>query len=319
MNSPILLIHHAANRGYIYPPNSIRGLQACLDAGARAIEVDISPLADGNFLLLHDRLLEHSTSGFGPIDAHTADQVSGLYLSWRGAVTTEPVGHLSQALGLVSRHSHPAELQLDLKSHIYLDDRALSRLVEALQPVKDRVRVTSMADWALRRLHALDAELLLGFDPLFYLDVAPHQEGKHELPAPPLRQGDYGYWDDHPLASQRWGETADYLAARAEALWTQSPPGAIWYIRARLLAHALEDGFDWVADLHDRGAQVAAWTLNADRPHDVELAWRLAVAGVDRITTDNAPALAQALTEYSRGPYGRQSANYSQGAISIEY
>lgn len=298
MNSPVLLIHHAANRGYFYPPNSIRGLKACLDAGARAVEMDISPLSGDDFLLLHDRLLEHGTTGSGPIVTHTAEQVSGLFLTWRGAVTDEPVGLLSQALDLVSRHPYSVELQLDLKAHTPLDGSELSRLVAALQPVKDRVRVTSGADWALRRLRALDPDLPLGFDPMLYLDLSPHQGEENGLPAPPFRHGAYGYWDDHPLAIQRWGEAADYLAARAEALWAQAPSGAIWYIRAKLLARALAEGFDWIADLHRRGTQVDAWTLNPDRPAEVELARQLVAAGVDRITTDDAPALAQTLAEY---------------------
>jgi glycerophosphoryl diester phosphodiesterase len=298
MNSPVLLIHHAANRGYVYPPNSIRGLKACLDAAARAVEMDISPLSGGDFLLLHDRLLERGTTGSGPTHAHTGEQTSGLFLTWRGAVTDEPVGLLSQALDLVSRHPYSVELQLDLKAHTPLDDSELSRLVAALQPAKDRVRVTSGADWALRRLRALDPDLPLGFDPMLYLDLSPHQGEENGLPTPPFRHGAYGYWDDHPLAIQRWGEAADYLAARAEALWAQAPSGAIWYIRAKLLARALAEGFDWIADLHRRGTQVDAWTLNPDRPADVELARQLVTAGVDRITTDDAPALARTLAEY---------------------
>jgi glycerophosphoryl diester phosphodiesterase len=259
-------------------------------------------MADGDFLLLHDGVLDRGTSGSGPVNALTTDQVNSLYLIWQGTVTEEPVGLLSQALDIVSGHPHSIELQLDLmRPCAPLDGQVLARLVTTLQPVKDRVRVTSEADWALRRLRALDADLPLGFDPLLYLDVSSHQAEEHGLAVPPFRQGAYGYWDDHPLAVRRWGEQADYLAARAEALWVQAPPGSIWYIRAKLLAQALEDGFNWIADLHHRGAQVVAWTLNADRSSDVELAHRLAMAGVDRITTDDPPALAQALAVRPQG------------------
>ena len=307
MKPCLLLIHHAANRGYLCPPNSTRGLRSCLNAGARAIELDISLMADGNFLQLHDWVLDRSTSGSGPVNALTVDQANSLYLTWQGSVTEEPVGLLSQALDIISGHPHSVELQLDLKPYAPLDGQVLAGLVTTLQPVKDRVRVTSEADWALRRLRVLDADLPLGFDPLLYLDVTPHQTQVQGLAVPPLRQGAYGYWDDHPLAIRRWGEKADYLAARTEALWAQAPPAAIWYIRAKLLAQALEDGFDWIADLHHRGAQVVAWTLNSDRPSDVELAHRLAMVGVDRITTDDPPALAQALAEY---PLGSINAEY---------
>jgi len=279
----------------------MRGLKSCLNGGARVVELDISPLADGEFLLLHDGLLDRDTSGSGPVNALTTDQVNSLFHVWQGAVTEEPVGLLSHALDLLSRHSHPIELQLDLKPHAPLDNEVLERLVTELQPVKDRVRVTSVADWALRRLRALDADLPLGFDPLLYLDVSPHQAEEHGLAIPPFRMGAYGYWDDHPLATRRWGETANYLAARAEALWAHVPPGGIWYIRAGLLAQALADGFNWMADLHHRGAQVVAWTLNEDQPSDVELACSLAMAGVDRITTDDPPALADALAGCPQG------------------
>jgi hypothetical protein len=145
----------------------------------------------------------------------------------------------------------------------------------------------------VRHLRALDPDLPLGFDPLLYLDVGSEED--NERGAPPHREGAYGYLDEHPLSSRRWGSTADYLAARAEALWVQAPSGAVWYISAWLLGRALDDGFDWIADLKRRGAQIAAWTLDPDRPGHVALAQRLAGHGVDRITTNDAPALAQTL------------------------
>jgi glycerophosphoryl diester phosphodiesterase len=40
---------------------------------------------------------------------------------------------------------------------------------------------------------------------------------------------------------------------------------------------------------------VAAWTLDPDQPHQLHLARTLVAAGVDRITTNDAPAMAAAL------------------------
>lgn len=287
-----LLIHHAARGPHSQPPNSLSALQACLEARARVVEVDISPLADGNFALLHGPSLEQSTDGSGPISEHTADQVRRLRLVWCGEVTDEPVGLLSDALELIRRHAPPVSLQLDLKPYVPLSDATLAALVAALEPVKERVRVSSVADWDVRRLRALDAELPLGFDPMLYLEVDPREE---EASRPPFRLGAYGYWDDHPLASRRWGSTAHYLAARAEALRVQAPVGALWYIAAPLLIQSLDDGFNWIAELHSQGAQVAAWTLDADHPEQVALARRLTALGVDRITTNDPPALARVL------------------------
>jgi glycerophosphoryl diester phosphodiesterase len=294
-SQPIWLIHHAANRGEAHPPGSLQGLQHCLEQAARIVELDITPLLGGGFALLHGPLLDGQTTGSGPVAGLTAAQVRELHYVWQGRVTDTPVGLLAQALELIARHAQPVELQLDLKPHSPLTESVLRELVDALQPCKDRARVTSPADWGIRRLRELDPELPLGFDPVLYLEEA--ESGGHSPDIPPLRQGAYGYWDEHPLASRRWGTAADYLAARAEALWVQAPRDAIWYISAYLLAQASDDGFDWIGYLHARGAEVAAWTLDADRPADAALARRLAAQGVDRIVTNDAPALARALDQ----------------------
>jgi glycerophosphoryl diester phosphodiesterase len=250
-------------------------------------------LADGQFALLHGPTLERETTGSGPVAALTSDQVSALNYVRAGEATSVPVGLLPEALDLLERYPGTAELQLDLKPDVYSSDTVLSALVTNLQPVKERVRVTSPSDWALRRLHALDPGLALGFDPLLYLEI---DYGEYSDPAvPPFRRGAYGYWDDHPLAMRRWGSAAQYLALRAEALWIQAPPGATWYIDANLLAQSLDDGFDWIAELHSRGVEVDAWTLDASKPGHIAVARRMAAAGIDRITTNNAPALSQAL------------------------
>ncbi len=290
----MLLIHHAARCGTVYPPGSLSALRACAEARARLVEVDVQPLAGGDFALLHDALLEEGTTGHGPVGLQSTRTLEGVYLVWRGQPTGEPVALLSQVVDLLRARPFPEELQLDLKVYASAPAReaSLQSLADLVAPLGRRVRVSTTADWALRHLHALAPDLPLGFDPLLYLDVRPDP---HEADTPPFRLGAYGYRDDHPLACGRWGSAAEYLRARAEALWVQAPMAGIWYIRAHTLARALDDGFDWIAFLHGRGALVAAWTLDATEPAHVDLARRLAAVGVDRITTNDAPALAAAL------------------------
>jgi len=291
--SKTLLIHHAANRGHGHPANSLRSLQICLEAGARVVEVDVTPTSGGDFALLHDGVLDNSTNGMGSVFSATAEQVCKLQYTRQGAVTNEKVGILSQAVSLIQKYTCLQELQIDFKQHVPLTDAVLNDLLRVIKPVKERVRVTSIADWALRRLRVLDNDLLLGFDPLLYLDV--EMEGERDEINLPFRKNAYGYLDDHPLGSHRGETPADYLAARAESLIAQSPPDIIWYINVRLLANALNDGFDWIAYLHKRGFQVDAWTLNPDQREQVILARRLVEVGIDRITTNDAPRLAIAL------------------------
>ncbi len=287
-----LLVHHAANCGASYPPSSLPALQHCIAAGARVVEVDIIPLVDGDFALLHDARLEDATDGNGSVVACTAAQIRRLHHRRQDATTDIIVGLLSQVIPLIAGAPRLIELQLDLKADAALNSAVLEALLRLISPVEHKVRVTSAADWALRRLRALAPSLALGFDPMFYLDLTA------EVPppaTPPFRVGAYGYRDDHPLAGERWGSPADYLALRAEALAAQAPAGSIWFIRASLLARALEQGFDWIAYLHAQGAQVDAWTLDAHQPGHLALARRLLAATVDRITTNDAPRLAAAV------------------------
>jgi glycerophosphoryl diester phosphodiesterase len=286
------LVFHAARRGDRFPAGSLSGLRDCLEAGARFVEVDISPLADGEYALLHDRFLEDETDGRGSVAAATGETVRGLRRRWRGELTGERVATLGEAVALVAGAQTLIELQLDLKVYDRLADSALESLGRTVRPLGRRARVSSTSDRELRRLHEVAPDLALGFDPLRHLDVDP-SPGKRTSRYL-SRTGDYGYLDDHPLAADRWGTSCEYLAARADALWGQAPL-PMWYVRATLLARMLEDGFDWTADLHRRGAQVTAWTLNPDQPHQWGLAAELIEHGVDRIITDDAPRLAEAL------------------------
>jgi glycerophosphoryl diester phosphodiesterase len=222
----------------------------------------------------------------------TAEQVRGLRLRWQGELTDERVATLGEAVALAATYPALQEIQLDLKAYVPVPEDALRSLAGLVAPLGGRVRVSSTADRALRRLQALAPALSLGFDPLRHLDLEPSPSRSTSRYL--CHAGAYGYLDDHPLAADRWGTPAEYLEARSAALWWLMP-APVWYIRATLLARMLDDGFDWIADLHRRGAQVAAWTLNPDKPHHLALATQLVGRGVDRILTDDAPRLAAAL------------------------
>jgi glycerophosphoryl diester phosphodiesterase len=137
-------------------------------------------------------------------------------------------------------------------------------------------------------------DLLLGFDPLLYLDLVqkePREEG-----IPPFRVGAFGYLDDHPLAVQRWGKSSEYFEARAETLLQQVPAGITWFINAQLLDEAIDAGFNWIKYLQENGNTVDAWTLDMDQ---AELASRMSESGVDFITTNQLIEMAAHLKIHS--------------------
>lgn len=291
--TPVTLIHHAASCGSQSPPGSLSALAKCLDSGAAVIEIDILPLADGSFALLHDQHLEAETSGTGRAPEMKRAQIASLTYRVNGKITDEKVGFLEGAVALLKSHPQTQRLQLDLKPFTPLTRGVLRGFLDLLEPVLDRIQVTSVADWAVRSLAAFAPDLSLGFDPLLYLDLDDGEPRSEDVP--PFRVGAYGLRDDHPLSAYQWGPLGDYFAARAGALLTQAPQGCDWFIRAELLHMALEAGFNWIDFLHQYNAQVDAWTIDVTQPEQVSLARSLVERGVDLLTTNSPVQLAQYL------------------------
>jgi glycerophosphoryl diester phosphodiesterase len=288
-----VLIHHAANNEGSYPSGSLAALQNCVDAGVRWVEVDLIPLADGDFVLLHDVNLESASNGSGTvIEKRKVDLSNLFYRQIDGSLSSYCLNTLSEVADWVKNQISPTQIQLDLKPYAPLTLPVLESLLNHLKPIRERVLISSTADWAIRLLHRLDPHIRLGFDPLLYLDLI--NETPRPPGVPPLREGAYGLLDEHPLSIHRWGTDGAYFAARAEALAQQAPAESIWYLNAWVLEKALDAGFNWVEFLHQRGSQVAAWTL--DLPH-LNLVVKLIEHEVDLITTNQAVQLRDILKD----------------------
>ncbi len=74
--SPRLVCHRGAS--LIAPENTFAAAQAALDKGAHMIELDVRESADGVLYVLHDRTVDRTTDGQGPIELMTSAQVDAL-------------------------------------------------------------------------------------------------------------------------------------------------------------------------------------------------------------------------------------------------
>ncbi len=294
---PPVIVHHMAALDGTSHPNSLEAVRDCLAAGAQVIEVDVTALADSDYLLVHDSLLESETTGHGPVGACSVAQARELLFTRAGRPTPFRVPLLSEVVETLLSHGGSTRLQLDLKNVVpFPTDEPLRRLVELIRPLGERVSVSTNADWQLRRLRALAPWLDLGLDIHFYLDW--HASGESVDPrAYPRRCGAYGYWDDHPLATQRFWTTAEYLADRCGMLVGLVPGVRTFYVSHVLLARSLDDGFNWADALHDAGIKLDAWTLDTNDPAAMVNARRLLGAGVDQFTTNTPRELRAWLTE----------------------
>jgi glycerophosphoryl diester phosphodiesterase len=295
---PPIVVHHMAALDGQCAPNSLEAIRASLEADAAFIEVDVTALAEGDYLLVHDPVLESETTGVGAVGACTVAQARDLFYKPYNATNGDRRFHVP-VLGDVVKtfldYGGSARLQLDFKNMIPMpSEEPLIRLIRLIEPLGERVIVSTGADWQLRKLRALAPWLDLGFDIQFYLDWREPGQASHP-DAYPQQFGAYGYWDDHPLATQRIWTTAEYLADKCGMLVGLVPRVSTFYIDHKLLVQSLDDGFNWADALHNAGIKLDAWTLDIGDPVAEANARRLFAAGVDQFTTNTPLAMASFL------------------------
>lgn len=289
---PPLIVHHmGALDDSPFPPNSLEVIRTSLDYGAQFIELDITALAEADYLLVHEPELASETTGSGPVADCTPQQASQLFYQRKGAATPYHAARLSQVVALLVEHPNKADVQLDFKNVLpFTSDEPLERLVRLIEPLGDRVIVSTGADWQLRRLRRIAPDLRLGLDIHYYLDlVNPAYPSNPQIF--PQTVGAYGYYDDYPLAWKRIWSTSDYLADRLEMLAALVPSVHTFYISHPFLAKSLDDGFNWAEALHRLGIRCSTWTLDVGKPAAEANAPRLLAAGVDQFTTNTPIAL----------------------------
>lgn len=258
--TPQLTAHRAAWSGE-HPENSLAAVRECYAEGAERVEIDVL-LLDGDFIVAHD------------------PPRAGMRLL-----------RLAELLAVVRTAAGGTLLEIDAKDLEPWPAAAARRLTRLVDPVRDRVVVTSPADWNLRRLLIADPSLPIGFDPQLHLDWT---RGRDVLSPP---RGAYGYLDAHPLARRRALPVTAYLRERLEELVGLVPGVRELHLRLAFFERLQRDGVhDAVGIVHRAGALANVWTLNARTPRWRERLVAAVAAGVDVVTTDTPRELAAALS-----------------------
>jgi glycerophosphoryl diester phosphodiesterase len=267
-----------------YLKSAVEAIQACLGSNASFIEIDVTALADEDYLLVHDPILETETTGSGSVESCTAAQARTLCYKSDGQYS---VPLLSDVVKAFLDSATTTRLQIDFKNMIPFDhDEPMQRLVNLLKPLDQRVIVSTGADWQLRKLRKLAPWLDLGLDIHFYIDWYPAHVERNPEEYPKNRSAYTGYWDDHPIATQRHWTTAEYLEDRCQMLMGLVPKASTYYISHSFLLQSLDDGFNWAEALHARGIRLDAWTVDIGKNTTEDSIRRLVASGVDQFTTN---------------------------------
>jgi glycerophosphoryl diester phosphodiesterase len=287
--------HKALLDAHNFPPNSLEGVRACLDADVTIVEVDAVALADQDYLLIHDWTLDDETMGSGPTETCTLAQARGLHIRHEGRETMYRVPTLSDVIAAFLQHGGRTQLQIDFKNLIpFPTPEPLERLLRIIEPLGERVLVSSGADWQLRRLRRMAPWLAIGLEVQLHLDW--DESTDRDPRTPPYKRGAYGYYDDSLIAAQRLWPASDYLWDRCQTLIGLVPRVSTFYVNHQLLARSLDDGFNWAEALHEAGIKLDAWTMDVTDATAMTNLPRLLAAGMDQITTNTPLALGQALS-----------------------
>lgn len=255
----VLLKWHKLRRAASEPPFAIANLPAGLALGA-SMEIDVRLIADGNWICLHDDVLDEETDGKGPVAALDATAARRLHI---GGASYPPPLLTDMTAVVAAAPASDACLQLDLKEPAAtLTEAGVARFAEAIAPVADRCLLSGTEYDAVTRLAAGIPGLRVGFDPC-------------------------------DLAETRDLTSRAAMAAFVDEVFAIAPEANAFYLYHRFVSAALRLGINPLETLKQNGAMIDVWTLDPDTPGGRDSLADAIGAGADQITTNDPPGLAR--------------------------
>jgi glycerophosphoryl diester phosphodiesterase len=249
----------AAHRGGagIWPENSLIAFRNAIGLGVDDVELDLHMTDDGGLAVIHDRTLERTTSGRGPVSACPAASLTRLRVRGPdGALTDEHVPTFDEVLALVASSSVGLLVEIKAPGPGPRWERRAGAVRHRVVPRYEDIEGRVLA--ALARSGMTGRASVMAFDPGVVARVrilAPSQPTTLLVGA---------------------GDLAQVSAKPAEAVAWAREVGAT----SLGLAHNLVDA-TVVRAVRAAGLVLGVWTVDAESEMR-----RLAALGVDEITTD---------------------------------
>lgn len=149
----ILVMAHRGGLG-LWPENTIHGYRKALEAGADVLEIDVWLTRDGVVVVNHDRTVDRTTDGSGPIRDFTLDELKQLDAGYRWSEDdTYPyrgAGHTIPTLDEVLSSFPEARFNIDLKENSDALIDSLCALIDT-HDAADRLMIASFHQDVLHR------------------------------------------------------------------------------------------------------------------------------------------------------------------------
>ncbi|HEX9006388.1 MAG TPA: glycerophosphodiester phosphodiesterase family protein [Bacteroidota bacterium] len=177
----MLVIAHRGSSGQA-PENTMASFRLAAEAGADMIELDVRLTADGALAVIHDRRLERTTDGRGPVRRRTARSLAALdaggwfsrrFAGERVPLLEEVLEELPRSIGI------NIEVKTDGEPH--WRSRMAPAVVEAVRRHGHgrTLLVSSFNHPLLRRIRALDASVPTGALAMPLRDVVLRRPSSH--------------------------------------------------------------------------------------------------------------------------------------------
>ena len=152
-----------AHRGFRakYPENTLIAFEAALDAGVTMIELDVTHSRDGKLVVMHDRTLDRTTNGRGPVNGYFLKELKELDAgSWfNPAFAGQHVPELEEVLELVQgRTLINIEIKPNPDNSHHPSDDIEQQVVELVnrKDARDTVLISSFDRAVLERIKRLE-------------------------------------------------------------------------------------------------------------------------------------------------------------------
>ncbi|TPW32538.1 glycerophosphodiester phosphodiesterase [Martelella alba] len=258
-----LLKWHRGRRNLTDTPFAGSRILQGMTAGA-SVEIDLQIHGEGGMVVLHDPLLEQSTTGVGPVAATPSAGFAGVNLKTKdGADSGEAVMLLDRLTQLIASRpiGRTALLQLDFKDRLAdFHDNTVDAFTRAVGPVARHMILSGGDADAVKTLSTGLPDLAIGYDPCLY--------GAMERV---LESGNFSGFVDDALKAAPWA--------------------SMIYLHVDLILEADRTGFDMIGAFHAADKTVDAWTIHTVNESTRSKIARLLELKADQITTDDADGL----------------------------
>jgi glycerophosphoryl diester phosphodiesterase len=231
LGRPLVVAHRGAKA--LRPENTLAAFALALEQGADALETDLRFTRDGQIVLHHDATLDRTTTGGGPVGAHTLAEIKQLYTRNRDGTLSEE--RIPTLLELIAATGEQAPLLLELKDPLFLERSHAAALAQTLAAtgMTRRVALVSFHFDYVQAVQAADPALPAGF--ITMMNPLPKRGAQLHGPFWPLLYLNPGYvaWAHRqggivaPLDPNPEARVQFYVRRNVDALLADNPASVL--------------------------------------------------------------------------------------------